>query len=89
MKCKTQYNCFVSSIVTDNTNNVKSMRTKLRKKQNIITYGCSAYLLNLLVSAINISNVKENIVQITKNFRNNHFVSVKLKEEKHLKSILP
>ena len=33
-KCKTQYNCF--SIVTDNANNVKSMKTELRKKSKIL-----------------------------------------------------
>ena len=89
MKCKTQYNCFVVIIVTSNANNVKNIKIEIQKKLNIITNGCSAHLLNLLVSDVNILNVKEHIVQITKYFKNNYFASPKFKEEKHSKLILP
>ena len=47
MKCKSQYNYFMDNIVTCQQCYVamltmfKSRRTKLLKKQNIITYGCS------------------------------------------------
>ena len=48
----------------------------------------STFFFNLPANDVNITNVKEHIVQITKYFRNNYFASPKLKEEKHSKLIL-
>jgi hypothetical protein len=81
-KCEEEFKCVVRSLVTDNAANVKGMRAQLETEQdlNLITYGCSAHLLNLLAEDINIANVKEQIVYIMKYFRNNHLAGAKYKE---------
>jgi len=49
-KCEKQFGCSVQSVVTDNAANVAKMREELQKRDDIdvITYGCSAHLMNLL-----------------------------------------
>lgn len=91
LKCEIENKCFVRSLVTDNASNVKSMRNELNKdkKLDLITYGCSAHLLNLLSNDIKIPGVKEHVVQIIKYFRNNHFANAKFKEGGSTKLILP
>ncbi|KAL7639608.1 UNVERIFIED_CONTAM: hypothetical protein RMT77_010109 [Armadillidium vulgare] len=72
--------CTVGSLVTDNAANVKKMRSKLMEhRKAIITYGCSAHLMNLLAKDLEISNIKEHIVNIIKYFRNNHCASAAYK----------
>lgn len=90
-KCESEFGCSVSSLVTDNTVNVKSMREELEvnKELDLLTYGCSAHLLNLLAKDIQIKDVKEHVTHIVKYFRNNHFAAAKLKEEGGLKLVLP
>jgi uncharacterized protein YuzB (UPF0349 family) len=72
-----KFNCFVRSFVTDNASNMAKMREELEKGNDddnidVITYGCSAHLLNLLAKDLVVGNVKEHVVQIIKYFRNTH-----------------
>lgn len=90
-KCENVFACAVRSVVTDNAANVTSMRSELQKDDayDVLTYGCSAHLLNLLSQDLNIPNVKEHIVHICKYFRNNHLAAAKLREAGGPKLILP
>ncbi|EZA58857.1 hypothetical protein X777_01032 [Ooceraea biroi] len=47
---------------------------------DIITYGCSAHVLNLLARDIEIPGIKGDIKKIMKYFRNTHFAAAKYKE---------
>jgi hypothetical protein len=74
-KVESEFGCQVGSIVTDNAANVAKMRRNLESRSDIdvVSYGCSAHLLNLLAQDLEIDNVKEHIVHVVKYFRNNHF----------------
>ncbi|CAH0551277.1 unnamed protein product [Brassicogethes aeneus] len=55
-RCRT-YNCTAQSVVTDNAANMTKMRGELAKSEevglpDILTYGCSAHILNLLAQDI-------------------------------------
>lgn len=91
IKCENEFKCTVRSLVTDNAYNVKGMRTNLQSDPdlNLITYGCSAHLLNLLAEDLNIPNIKEQILHIVKFFRNNHFANAKYREAGGSKLIVP
>ncbi|CAG7785743.1 unnamed protein product, partial [Allacma fusca] len=87
---KTQYDATVGSVVTDNAANVARMRRLLEEKDHsILTYGCSAHLLNLLSKDIQLANVKTQVTKVVKYFRNNHFASSKYKSTKKNKLVLP
>lgn len=82
MKCE-EYNCKVTSIVTDNAANVTKMRRDLFEeldRKDIITYGCSAHMLNLLAHDIEVPGINGNIKKICKYFRNVHFASAKFRK---------
>ncbi|KAG8191634.1 hypothetical protein JTE90_012351 [Oedothorax gibbosus] len=66
LECKSKFNATVRSFVTDNTANVKKMREKLSesdKSQEIIYYGCSAHVLNLLAKDLKVPNLTEHVVK--------------------------
>ena len=90
-KCEKQFGCKVCSVVTDNAANVSKMRQKLETQDDVdvITYGCSAHMLNLLAQDLAIPNIKEQVVQVVKYFRNNHFAATKYKAKGGLQLILP
>lgn len=71
-KVKKRFGCTVRSFVTDSAANIAKMRKELGKDEEIITYGCSAHLLNLFLQDMQISNIKENITEIIKYFKNHH-----------------
>lgn len=78
------YNCTVRSVVTDNAANMTKMRAELAKSEelglpDILTYGCSAHIMNLLAHDIQVPLVKEHIKKIIKYFRNVHFAAGKYK----------
>jgi len=80
-----QHGCRVKSFVTDNAANMHKMRDQLAKSDelgmpDIITYGCSAHILNLLAHDIEIPGIKSNIKKIIKYFRNTHFAAAKYKQ---------
>ena len=89
--CEKQFSCHVRSIVTDNAGNVAKMRQNLEEREDVdlITYGCSAHLLNLLAKDLEIPNIKEQVVQVVKYFRNNHFAAASLKSNDGLRLIMP
>lgn len=90
-KCKNEYNCKVTSVVTDNAANMVSMKKKITESLNypIFTYGCSAHLLSLLSKDLETSQVKEHIVEIVKYFRNTHLPNAWYKEKGGKKLVLP
>ncbi|KAJ8980492.1 hypothetical protein NQ317_000607 [Molorchus minor] len=54
-------------VITDNAANVARMRLQMQEKTDdviVITYACSAHLLNLLAKDLNIEGVMNNIVWI-------------------------
>lgn len=89
--CESQYGCIVRSFVTDNAANMACMRKSIEEKivSRIITYGCSAHILNLLCKDLEIKNIKENVVQVVKYFRNNHLASAKYKQAGGKTLVLP
>nr|XP_042907854.1 uncharacterized protein LOC122271260 [Parasteatoda tepidariorum] len=91
IKCENEFKCVVRSSVTDNASNVKGMRTNIQSDPNLnlITYGCSAHLLNLFAEDINIPNIKGQILHIVKYFRNNHLANAKYREAGGLKLVIP
>lgn len=57
--------------------------------QDIITYGCSAHLLNLSARDVEIIGVAEHVKEVVKYFRNHHFAAAKYKQFKGKKLVLP
>ena len=51
------------NVVTDNAANIAKMRRQLEKNisSDLLTYGCSAHLLNLLTQDVQIPEVKEQV----------------------------
>lgn len=82
-KAQSEFNCQVGSIVTDNAANVAAMRRKMEEDEesDLVTYGCSAHMLNLLAHDVEVPNVKEQVVHVVKYFRNNHFASAMYRQE--------
>lgn len=72
--CQEKFNVKVRSFVTDNAANVKKMRDELTKSEkfDIIYYGCSAHILNLLAKDLQLPKVGKNVIKIIKYFRNTH-----------------
>lgn len=91
--CQQKYGCVVRSFVTDNAANMSKMREELAKTEecglDIITYGCSAHILNLFAHDIDIPEIKEHIKKVIKYFRNSHFASSKYKQAGGKSLILP
>lgn len=89
--CEHKFGCHFRSFVIDNAANVAKMRRdlELRENVNVITYGCSAHLLNLLAKDLEIANIKEQIVHVVKYFRNNHFAGAALKSRGGPRLIMP
>ncbi|KAM7165779.1 uncharacterized protein RBU57_006912 [Macrochelys suwanniensis] len=85
-KCK----CLLRSLVTDNAANVSKMRRiYLEESPKLITYGCSAHLMHLLARDFSVPEIKANVVEIAKYFRNNHFTAAALKKVGRTKLTLP
>jgi len=80
----------VRSFVTDNAANVAKMWENLQQREDVdlITYGCSAHLLNLLAKDLEIPDIKEQVVQVVKYFRNNHFAAAAFKSNNGLHLIM-
>ncbi|KAL4083282.1 hypothetical protein QTP88_028611 [Uroleucon formosanum] len=94
-----KYNCTVQSFVTDNAANMAKMREELAQIDeigavnnnvcDIITYGCSAHILNLLAHDLEVDSIKSNIKQVIKYFRNSHKIGAKYKQAGGKTLILP
>ncbi|XP_053129737.1 uncharacterized protein LOC128335458 [Hemicordylus capensis] len=90
--CEQKFKCLVRSLVTDNAANVSKMRRNLEEQEGntkLITYGCSADLLHLLAKDLSVPEIKTNVVEIAKYFRNNHFAAAALKRMGGTKLTLP
>ncbi|XP_073422200.1 uncharacterized protein [Dendrobates tinctorius] len=91
--CEQKFKCLVRSLVTDNAANVSKMRRDLEEQGGntklLITYGCSAHLLHLLAKYLSVPEIKANVVEIAKYFRNNHFAAAALKRMGGTKLTLP
>lgn len=94
------YECKVGSVVSDNAANMSKMRQQLQNQDNenddntdvvpnIITYGCSAHILNLLAKDFDIPEASSHVIQIIKYFRNNHFARAVYTESKGTSLIMP
>lgn len=90
-KCEEELKCYVRSVVTDNANNVAKMRQLLENHDdlNVITYGCSAHVLNLLAKDCQFPNIKEHVLVIVKYFRNNHFANALYRQSDTPNLIMP
>lgn len=73
-ECKEKFNVNVHSFVTDNARNVKKMREELAKSDDfdIIYYGCSAHILNLLAKDVECPSISKNVIKIAKYFKYTH-----------------
>ncbi|XP_067412762.1 heterogeneous nuclear ribonucleoprotein U-like protein 1 isoform X2 [Emydura macquarii macquarii] len=94
INCEQKFNCHVRSFVTDNAADVAKMRRCIEEETegcSLITYGCSAHLMHLLAKDLSMSSpgIKENVVEVAKYFRNNHFASASLKRAGGSRLILP
>lgn len=93
-KCTDEFNCRVTSFVTDNAANMTKMRKCLVEseglsKLDIITYGCSSHIFNLLAHDIEKPGVADHIKQIIKYFRNTHVPSAKYRQAGGKMLVLP
>ena len=89
--CEDKFKCRVGSVVTDNAANMAKMRRHLEENisRDILTYGCSAHLLNLLAQDVEIPEVKEQVVRIVKYFRNTHLPAARYKASGGKALVLP
>lgn len=73
-ECKEKFNVNVHSFVTDNARNVKKMRKELAKSDDfdIIYYGCSAHILNILAKDVECPSISKNVIKIAKYFKYTH-----------------
>ena len=69
---------------------MSKMRQILETRDNvdITMYGCSACMLNLLAQDLAIPNIKEQVVQVVKYFRNNNFTAATYKAKGGLRLIM-
>ncbi|KAM7168759.1 ligand-dependent nuclear receptor corepressor-like protein isoform 12-T13 [Macrochelys suwanniensis] len=90
--CEKKFKCLVRSLVTDNAANVSKMRRNLEQSEEspkLITYSCSAHLMHLLAKDFSVPEIKGNVIEIAKYFRNNHFAAAALKKVGGTKLTLP
>lgn len=79
-KAESKYKCKIGSFVTDNAFNMAKMRKNIKDSNNeqefIVTYGCSAHILNLLAQDLgkNYDNEQnqKHVIYVLKYFRNHH-----------------
>ncbi|GBP19290.1 hypothetical protein EVAR_79890_1 [Eumeta japonica] len=92
-KCRS-FGCNVRSFVTDNTANMAKMRRQLTELEDdqigdVITYGCSAHLINLFAKDIEEAEIKSDVKKIIKYFKYHHFPQAKYKEAGGKALVLP
>lgn len=93
-KCES-FNCIVRSVVTDNAANMTRMRRELAQEEelashkDILTYGCSSHILNLLAKDINEKNITDQVIAVMRYFKYTHFASAKYKQAGGKAIIIP
>ena len=90
-KCEEEFKVKVRSVVTDNAANVTKMRRFIQNDESldVITYGCSAHILNLLSNDLQVSDVKKHVLSVIKYFRNNHYANACFRQSGCTKLIVP
>ncbi|GBP22163.1 hypothetical protein EVAR_10673_1 [Eumeta japonica] len=83
-KCQS-FGCQVRSFVTDNAADMAKMRIELMELEDdeigdVITYGCSAHLLNLFAKDIQKLEINSKVKKIMKYFKYHHFPGATYKE---------
>lgn len=86
---KRKYDKDIFACCTDNENKMKKMKDILKERHNIITYGCSAHILNLLYKDIIPKQIATEIIRVHKYFRNHHQPHGWLKEKQGVMPQLP
>lgn len=79
----------VGSFVTDNAANVQKMCLDLANDFDIIQYGCSAHMLNLLAQNLEIPEASNAIIRVIKYFRNKHLPAALFKQAQGKKLVMP
>ena len=91
-KCEQEFQIKVTSVVTDNTANMASMRDQIKCSENLLhCYGCKAHNANLLAKDI-VSDYKAVItknVAVLKILPNRHLQSSMLREKNVPRPLLP
>ncbi|XP_047986596.1 uncharacterized protein LOC125226609 [Leguminivora glycinivorella] len=90
-KAKQELGVTVRSFVTDSAANERLLRSHLEKTEDvdIIQYGCSAHILNLLAKDLEIPAVTASIMKVIKYFRNHHIPAALYKQAGGKKLVLP
>lgn len=90
-KAKQELGVTVKSFVTDSAANERLMRSHLEKTEDvdIIQYGCSAHILNLLAKDLEIPAVTASIIKVIKYFRNHHIPAALYKQAGGKMLVLP
>lgn len=95
-KCNDEFKCLVTSFVTDNAANMTKMRKSLAETEelqthhnDVITYGCSSHIFNLLAQDVEIPGIANHIKQIVKYFRNTHIPAAKYRQAGGKMLVLP
>ncbi len=73
---KSHFKCNVRAVVTDNEKKMEVMRQQLKDlNEELVVYGCSSHLLNLLGEDVTPSQVTKHIIEVNKYFRNHHRIA--------------
>ena len=90
-EAKELYNVKVTGLVTDNEAKIVKMREIVNRKHGHITvYGCSSHYLNLFGSEITVTAIINQVVEVSKYFRNHHVPNSLLAAYKDsVKPVLP
>lgn len=89
-KISEQFGATTVACITDNCNTMEATRSLLKKDlPNILTYGCNSHLFNLTGKKRTPEDLKIQIVQVQKYFRNHDFASACLKKLNGLRPVVP
>ncbi len=79
---KTTYSCKLKSVVTDNESNMEQNaweKNVEEEESEVITYGCLAYLLNLLGQDLTPAQIIKHVIGVQKYFHSHHMPGAHLK----------
>ncbi|OXA40834.1 hypothetical protein Fcan01_24234 [Folsomia candida] len=83
-------NCEVVGLVTDNCNTMLALQNLVKKNNpNVIVYGCSPHLLNLVGQHYTNKELMDKVIQVQKYFRNHYYARADLKSSKGKRPVLP
>lgn len=88
--CQKKFGIKIFAVCSDNEKKMVKMREILEEThENIITYGCSAHYMNLLVNEISNKKILGYVTEVNKFFRNHHQPHGWLKEKGGLMPQIP